>query len=379
MIWIFIMLACYVGLLYGNVVVESQKKYIAIIILCILCILSGTRYYMGGSDYYAYQTIFEASPTLKGFSFEAIKNNWITQNYEVGYIFLNSIIKSLGFSFYGFTLIHSIVFYLCMYYGLKRYINEYYLFILLFLYKLFFYNTFVSMRQSITIAIFFCALHLIQERKAIKYFICCAIAVAIHNGAWILFGVYFINNISLTKQKLFWLNIFFVPTIVVSYLNISLLGIFRPILKFISFADQGQKIDTFIDTAGLSSIDIFHTLEYFLIMILVYIFFEKLKNFDENAEFILKLFLLLLPLFTLFRGYEILTRMKDYFTLSYAIILGYLCMVENRKFRTPIQIGAIILCTFGFFRFAIAFNNGEMMNYKSYLFKGISIFQEENK
>jgi len=375
MIWILLILVCYFGILYGNVVRESQKKYLAIMILIILCILSGTRYNMGGSDYYIYQDIFEGSPILSEFSLVNIQDSWLIKNYEFGYIFFNSVIKSIGFTFYGFTLVHSVLFYLCMYYGLKRYINDYYIFILFFLYKLFFYNTFISMRQSITIAFFFYAVHLIEERKTVKYFVLCSIAATIHNGAWILFLVYFINRISLTKQKVFCLNMIFIPTLILSYIDNPLLDYLSFIFENTPFADNGQRIGTFIDTAGLSSIDIFHTLEYLFIMILVYVFFEKIMKIDKNAEVIIKVFLILLPLFTLFRDYEILTRIKDYFIFTYPIIFGYLCMIDNKKYRTVVQIVGVILCTFGFFKFAIMFNNSEMMSYKSYLFQGISIFQ----
>ena len=297
MIWILLMAVCYFGITYGNVSIKSQKKYIAIFILTFLCIISGTRYNMGGSDYFIYQVIFNASPILKDFSLMSIQSNWITKNYEIGYIFLNSVIKSIGFSFYGFTLIHSIIFYLCMYYGLKGYIKDYYIFILFFLYKLFLYDTFISMRQSITIAIFFCALHLIEEKKAVKYFILCIIAIIIHNGAWILFPIYFINKVSLTKRKVLWLNIVFIPMLIFSYINNPIWNLISLILEKVPFAAQGVRVNTFIDSAGGSTIDIFHTLEYLLFMILVYVFFDKLMKIDEHAEFIVKLFLILFFLY----------------------------------------------------------------------------------
>jgi hypothetical protein len=104
-------------------------------------------------------------------------------------------------------------------------------------------------------------------------------------------------------------------------------------------------------------------------MIIILVKFDKLSRIDNHSEFFLKIFLLLLPIFTIFRGYEIFTRFKDYFILSYAIILGNIFIITNRKYRTIMQIGVILVCFLGFIKFIVSFDNGAMMPYVSYIFR----------
>lgn len=363
------------ALILNNILTKKyEKKIIEIIILIGLCLISGTRYKLGGTDYFVYEKMFNAVPIINDFNFDTVHDIYGTFGAEKGYLYLNSIIKSLGFNFFGFTLIHSIFFYFSLYKGLKNYTYNFNLLIIVFIYKMFFYNTFISMRQSITIGIFFLAMHYIQEKKIVKYFAMCFIATFFHNGAFILFLVYFINKFHLTKKMLIKINIFFIPTIFLSIINFPILNYFNFIVKLLSDPTLIDKTNSLVYGGNASSIGIFHTLEYFLIMFLVIHFFEEIISLDKNVEFILKLFVILLPLFTLFRGYEILTRFKDYFIMTYPIILGYLCMIDEKKMRKILQIGTVSVCLFGYIRYLILFDGGALMPYSSYLFKGISIF-----
>jgi len=353
---------------------QKEKDIISILALIMLCIVSGTRYNLGGSDYYVYESIFNSVPDLTQQSFFVVNNSWLA-NYEKGYLFLNSVIKTIGFNFYGFTLIHSVIFFVFMYLGLKKYINNFPLLIMIFLYKIFFYNTFISLRQSIAVAIFFLISKYIQEKKPLKYFVGCIIALSFHNAALILFPIYFINRMVLTKNKIIFLNTLFLPTIIFSYVDLPIIKILVFIAQYLPTASVQAKIAYFTSNVNLEGINLFHTLEYFLIMFLLIISYEKVVKINKDSEFIIKLFLCLLPIFTLLRGYTILTREKDFFTLTFAIILNYLCQINKKKYSLVIQIVTIMVCAYGFFRFIILFDNGGMMPYDSYLFENISIFQ----
>jgi hypothetical protein len=231
------------------------------------------------------------------------------------------------------------------------------------------------MRQSIAIAIFFVAIKYIIEKNIKKYFICCLLALFFHNSALILFPLYFINRINLTKKKLIILNAIFIPTIIIGVLQVPILKPLSYITSTLNLPISGEKINNLLNIDSEDGINIFHTFEYFLLMIMIYLKFNKIKEIDKSSELILKLFLILLPIFTLFRGYELLTRQKDYFTLTYAIILGYLCLIDNKKYSILIQICTVAICLYGFIRFIMMFDNGAMMPYNSYLLKGINIFQ----
>lgn len=375
--YIGIFVFCMIMLIFNNVLNDKKEKMvIEIITIIILCIISGTRYYLGGSDYNVYKTMFESVPTIEKFDFSSVHNIHGTFGAEKGYLFFCSLIKTIGFNFFGFTLIHSIIFYSCLYLGIKKYAYNFNLVIIVFLYKMFFYDTFISLRQPITIALFFISMHFIENKKIIPYFICCMIAIAFHNGALFLFLVYFINKFELSKRRIIILNCIFIPTIIFSLLHIPILSPFQWFINIFDTDTAMNKANDLINSTDLSGINIIHTLEYFLIMFLVIKNYTEIIEQDKHAKFIIKLFLILLPLFTLFRGYEILTREKDYFLFTYAIIIQYLCKIKDMKYNFIIQCLTIAICLFGFCRFIILFDNGAMMPYQTYLTKNVSIIEK---
>ncbi len=376
--YIGIFIFCVIMLILNNLIKEEkEKKIFEIGTLIVLCIVSGTRYYLGGTDYSIYKNMFEVIPTIQDFDFSTIHNIYGTFGAEKGYLFFCSIIKSVGFNFFGFTLIHSILFYTCMYVGLKRYTKNFNLLIIVFLYKMFFYDTFISLRQSITIAIFFISLRFIENKKLIPYFLCCLLATTFHNGALLLFAIYGVSKIKLTKKRLIILNCIFIPTLLVSILKIPILAPFQGFINLFSTETAAQKASNLINATTTTGISYLHTIEYFTIMFLIIINYSKIIEQDKNAEFIIKLFLVLLPLFTIFRGYEILTREKDYFLFTYAVLIDYLCRIKNKKYYLPLQGITIAICLLGFYRFIILFDNGGMLPYRSYLQESISIIEEK--
>lgn len=341
---------------------DVRNKYIFICLL-MLTVVSGTRL-VGGMDYPTYEGHYSRLATMPDV-FDPINRN---KNYEIGYTYFASFFKSLGFSFYGFTLIESATFYFCLWKGIKRYTDHFGVVILVFLYKLFFYNTMISMRQSLTVAFFLLMVPLIEDRKLIKYYIIAALVSTIHNGAYLLLILYPLTYLKLTKKRILWLNLIFIPTIFVGFAGIDVLG---PIGSFLSSnapSDvMARKAQGYFNNENLSPIGIFHTLEYFLLMFFVYLNIDKIDLEDSNVHIVFLMFLCLLPLFTLLRGSEILTREKDYFLMYYAVIIGYLINVLP-NYRRFIYIFVLLLCAFGYYRYVILFDHGAFLEYKSWLF-----------
>ena len=180
-----------------------SKRIIEVCLLLILCIISGTRYNLGGTDYYLYKTVYDGLPGIVDFlkQYNSIREHYQTFGWEKGYLLLNSLAKSIGLSFYGFTLLHAIFFYSCLYIGIRSYTKNFSLILVVFLYKMFFYETFIAMRQSITIALFFVSLKHIENRNFVRYYLITLIAVFVHRGAFILFFLYYMLNLRLTYSR----------------------------------------------------------------------------------------------------------------------------------------------------------------------------------
>ena len=365
------------AMLLTNIIKDKKKKkWIAIAVFIMLTLVAGTRFELGGSDYYIYRKCFETVPDIWNLwrMEDVVRDIHLVNLFEPGYLTLNSIVKTLGFNFYGFTLIESTIWFVCMYHGLKRYVSDWTIVLIVFMYKLFMYNTFISLRQSITIALFFVALQYIEDKKWIQYYIISIIAFSFHNAGIILFLLYPVFQFKLTKKRLMIANVVCWTLYLFEKIGISIFNVINYVLGFVN-SNSSIIIKAKQWLSVSIGLNLFHILEYMLLMILVVMYYEKIIECDKHAEFVLKIFLILLPLFTIFGGNVVSTRFKDFFTISYGIVLMYLCRIESGRLKWLVQMGTIAVCLYGYVRYLMNFDAGGLLPYVSYISKGISIFQ----
>ena len=94
--------------------------------------------------------------------------------------------------------------------------------------------------------------------------------------------------------------------------------------------------------------------------------YDKIKQRFQHADFVIMLFLMVLPIVTLFRSTVILVRELPYFYPAYAILLYYVFAVsKNRRIIFPFFV---ILCLSGILKYIIQFDDGHFMHYKTWLF-----------
>ncbi|MFR4948346.1 EpsG family protein [Thomasclavelia spiroformis] len=351
---------------------KGQKKYIVYLVLILLSLLSGTRYYMGGTDVYAYENVFKGVPScidVLAYIFSGV-NNGVDINYEPGYLLLNSVIKDLGFNYFGFTLIISILFYFFMYQGLKPFVKEWSIVISIFMYKLMFYNTFISIRQGLTLAVFLYSIKYIINKQPIKYFMMCFILFYVHRASLFLFPLYFVQYIPISKKILIYYATAFFPTIAISGI-VNFENIIVNIISLIGYSEKSESWATPIE-----SISIIHTLELYIIVGLVIYFYYKLDDKDPKQKIFIQFLLILIPIFTLCRDWLIFTRLKDYLVISYGILLAIICTnnTKRKSICVLIKYAVYIACFIGMIRYVLVFDGGVFMVYESFIFYFKSIF-----
>ena len=119
---------------------------------------------------------------------------------------------------------------------------------------MFFYNTFVSLRQPLSILIFWFSIDLLRDKKYIKYFIMCVIAFFFHRGSIILFLVLLITCINLPKKAylitlgvglvcfgLVKLNILNIGSIVIGVLNLIFKSDSSALNRIIAYGSEGTQ------------------------------------------------------------------------------------------------------------------------------------------
>lgn len=391
LVWIFVFGLCAAGLCLDGLLVKKpeldvdcswetskEQRLVCLCVVSLLAIIAGLRN-VGGTDFSIYRAIYNSTPRLKDFFkyYSDLDSHFRTFGVERGYIFLNSFFKTLRFSYYGYIFIQASFIVFTTYFALRKYTGEFMLVVMVFLYKFYFYNVFISLRQPITIAIFFIMLKFMEEKKIVPYMLLGLLAFYFHTAAIVLFPLYFLNRVKLTRNLVLTLNAIFIPTLILSAMNAPVLKIFEPLLNLEIFSTDEifNKAEHLIMGESLSAINWLHTAEYFSLMALLILFFYQIREAHPKADTMIKLFLCLLPIFTLFRNYEILTRIKDYFTISYGFIIAYIATIQKGKYRFIAYCATAAWCAFGFFRFIMLFDGGAMLRYVPNIFLGRSLFE----
>lgn len=371
-VYIILFVFCVVMFILNTFIKEKKlKKIVAILTFIVLCVVSGTRYKIGGTDYYVYEDVYN---NINMESLNGEINN--TYGMEYGFLVYAYIIKLFGFNYYGFILINAIIFYTLFYIVTQKYNFNINFIIITFLYKMFFYNTFVSLRQPIAILIFWLSFPYLQQKKYIKYYLLCGMAFLFHRSSIFLFIMPFVINTNISKKKFLVCLIIGIISYICITLNIFNISLFvQNILNTIFESDSSAlaRIGTYsISSSGMS---IFYLLEYYLIAIFLYKYFDKIKSLDSNADFFIKLFICLLPFYTIFSSFSIVTRLKDFFFLAYPIIIIYIARCIRVK-KIIVYLLTIFVCCYGFFRYINLFDDGSLKNYNSFLDKDVTIFRK---
>lgn len=368
---------------------SKLKKVVCMMVLVYLGFLSGTRYELGGKDYFEYEFYFYNYPHFSDFLYYLLNDRayLLSLGHNVsdfGFVCFMSLLKTIGFNYYGFIFFHSLVFYLCFYFGLKRYCRDWSLLIPFFVYKLFFYNTFVSMRQSLTLAVFFLAFRYLEEGRALKYFLSIFFACLFHIAAIVLLPVYFVRFFKISWFRLILLNFFFLPTTFFSSFSRPLLSILAGIVDTFGFVRFSGWLEI-MDSENYRQISLSQTLEWVIIMVIIILYYKKIRM-QPHSFFIIKIFLLLLPIYTFLRSFIFFIRIRDYFIVTYGLILGYVWSppFENtgkgnylfglKLSELLVRFSILIILYIGTIIGIMKFDNGHFFDYRSFLFEGLWIW-----
>lgn len=333
-----------------------KQNYSVVLTIFIFACISGFRYKLGGTDYDYYGYFYGLINGERGFLATLSDSQ-----YEVGYTaFVYLCANVLHLSFEGSLVVEALIFYILMYVGLKKYMPNWGIFLMFFMYKMFFYVTFVAMRQAFTVAGFFVIMRFLEERKPLKYYTSLALVATFHYGALLLFVLYPIFGLKIKKERLKTIAVIFGVFTIFSSMTGTLLNFVVNILGLSQLEDKAAGY------SGGAGLNILYTIEYFLLYIFMVRNYDKIKQRFQHADFVIMLFLMVLPIVTLFRSTVILVRELPYFYPAYAILLYYVFAVsKNRRIIFPFFV---ILCLSGILKYIIQFDDGHFMHYKTWLF-----------
>lgn len=253
-------------------------------------------------------------------------------NQELGFYAIYEIFKFVGLNFRWVLIFSSLLYVGAISILIKKYSCNYiFSYIIFFFYGFFIFST--TQRQAFALSFTIFAFIAAKERKIIKYFIWCLIAVLFHSSALIFLPVYFIVNIT-PRKTLIYLGI------IVSLFMFS----FRSyIINFILiFLKNEQYQEQWV--AGISTL---------IILVPLYLLPLLSRNelIKKNTTWIM--IALSLILFPLSQYNPFFSRMIMYFQIYYIIYIPYVIKTISMPYNKIIKI---IIIVFGLLNFFILKN-----------------------
>lgn len=253
------------------------------------------------------------------------------------------VCKSIWHEFYSIQFAVSIIVNVSAFYIIQRESKHKYEVAMLYLLFMFFYFNMEIMRESVAVSVFYFAFRFYDEKKWKMYYLLWLITFLIHDSC-ILFVLLPIAN-SLIEKK---------PTLK-TYTVVLVIGVilFNPVVfgNFLNLL-PGNRGEKFMEGYGaMENATIFGTIRSYLVVLLNYYIFKKLRN--GQSSFVQKGFSIYILLSCLGLLMPVIsTRMRNYFSIySYILYAEYLIMYR----REICQKLLILLLMFNFYRYY--FNN----------------------
>jgi len=261
-------------------------------------------------------------------------------NFEVGYIWLNRIVRYFTSNYSVFLIIHAIIVY-CL---ISRAVRNYSVYPLLSMFV--FYCLMVALlgmsRQYLALAICFFSLQYIFKRNPLKFVLCIIFALLFHRSAFLFIPSYFLHRqISLKVM----ITIIFIA-IIIAFANIVN---YIPSGWFFFFGDDiGYLVNLYLSYAAETTLlnSFLGLLRRSLVLFLIFAFREKIKNKNEYFDLFVNLYFVGVVGYILFNNtiFQFLVgRGLVYFTIMEIFLFPYIISIFNPRWTQKIAFAFILV------------------------------------
>ena len=301
-----------------------RNYWVNFLLLVFICI--PTFSYKMGGDTMVYQNWFESElSTIDKFSFS-------DSRWEPLFVLLMSFVKTIS-NVWIFAHFIIIAFINCSVFSFaKRYVNNIFLFLLLYFVAYFYEYNFEPLRQSIAIGVFLYSLKFLENNSLLNFYVTITLAACFHFTALIAFIIPFLKRINYN----FWVCVFLVVIAVSgTFINIY----FQDALMQISFFTEGEAYSYYLGSDYIENKLNFVGV-IFSIMIKVFpvlISYYLVKRADvKTFPYINCLSLLFIVMVLLSTSVPILHRLSQFFGI-FQIALYSDVLFFNKKILSNIQ------------------------------------------
>jgi hypothetical protein len=315
-------------------------------------IFPGTRFGIGGSDYYIYEQYYS--------NIEMTDYNYRIEPlfYLIVYIF-----NWLGFSFNAFLFTVTFASSVLLFYGIKKNTNSIFIGVIIYIGKLYIFYNFVLIRQMIAISIAWFAIAYLRASLKSKFMLLLIIASLFHVSTLVLLPFLFIEKVEISTKNLFLILGVAVIIALCNNLLVSFLINIIPVL--------GYRLEYYINKENL--INPLNYIETFSVLFLTTHYKKELKGKIKNFQLYYNLLIAFTFILIAFYNFEDFKRLRDIFLISYITIIPAIISLSKNKID-KLLIGGICCIYFLllYVRSIIVFDNntsiGFLVPYKSILF-----------
>lgn len=307
--------------------------------IAVFLVFFGCRGYIW-HDWTVYAVVFDKMSWSDLFSYDYFKHG------EPVWLLFELICKTIFDNYYFMAFVQCMINTLL----LVRFFNKYSISLLFALATYVAFNGFeISinlMRNSMAMFIFLNAIPYIEERRIGRYLLLCAVATGIHLSSVIYIPLYFILNRNINK----W--VFLATVLVSNAVLFSNVAIVLKLAEAIGISNEilAAKIEAYSDF-GMFGGSRFMLLQRFIITMMVFFYYEKLKELSpHNRIFINALLIYIVGSYFTSEFSEMSKRIGILFSFSFWILCGYLVKccyyINNRRLFIGFMAFVLIFNTY---------------------------------
>lgn len=307
-----------ITVLIAYVAQRNKDKELALLSYFICVLFWGLRKDIG-FDYDGYVTIFK--------DIQFANHSYV----ELGYFYLNKLFSPFKDGYIGVLFLSTAITFGFLFYALWRYkiLWQGLLFSLVFQFQFMAAN---QVRQAMAIAFFFCFVHLLRNRRFIKFAICVIITtICIHTSSIVLILCIPLSLIKINKY-------FACSTVVVVYL-LYLKGFWTPFGHLLfTLLPVPEAYENYLLSNRVFSEEVgFSIVQLINVTLGIYILWNK----KDIPNYLYSLYYFGLLAYLIFIEYHLFFRMSFYFVYLNIIAISFVCKSQPKK--SQIVIVASIL------------------------------------
>ncbi|SMC61482.1 EpsG family protein [Moheibacter sediminis] len=314
--------------MYGNQEVSKPWYYT---IVTIMILTAGLAWGIS-PDWISYWNTFEGAAIV---SFGALSDLSEKLDMEVGYLYINKIISSIGLGYGSFVLILAIVSIYLKTSTIFKYSGYVFLGLLMYMVSIYFYEDQIQVRQGLANAITIFSVRYIIDRKLYPFLICMVLAFLMHKSSIVFVFAYWIVLIKFNRN---WVIITISLAIIASLTGVSLL--IDGLLQLLPFG-IGDKYDAY-NTQGLQSAEssLLGVIVKVLTVLAVVLFDKQASENDVYYPYFRNLYIFGVAMYFFFGGGIFALRLPNFYLIFIAFMVPRMifALKENAALKNFIYI-----------------------------------------